>query len=305
MAYFEYMRDLVTILGSDPEKASKEMSDMVDFEISLASISTPREKRMNATLLHNPMTLKELQEKYTWLDWLDYIRAILPSDITIDENEIINIVDVHFLENLGDLLNRTPKRTIANYLLVRLAATKVTFLTNKLRKRNQEYLKTVHGQADEKARWKECTGTTLSKLPKALGAMYVRRYFDENSKKTALEMVQDIKQEFENLLKTVEWMGGETRGQALKKLQTIVTLIAYPDELKQDNVLLDYYKNLKIDKTSYIQNSYEITKFLSDVTYRKLRKPVIKNEWTTWAKVSQVNAFYTRAHNNISKLHLL
>lgn len=298
------MRDLVILLGSNPEIASKDLSDMVEFEISLASITTPKEKRRNATLLHNPITLKDLQQKYTWLDWFGYISAILPPDVTVDENEVINIVDTHFLDNLGELLERTTKRTIANFMLVRVAAASVKYLTTKLRRRQQEYLKTVYGQAEEEARWKECTEVVLSKLPNALSAMYVRQYFDENAKQTALEMVQDIKHEFKNVLKTVEWMDGETREQAIKKLQTMATLIAYPDELNQDDVLLDYYKNLKIDETSYIQSSYDITKFLADYSYRRLREPIIKNEWKTWAKAAQVNAFYNRAHNHISKLSI-
>lgn len=301
MAYFEYMRDLVILLGSDPDIASTDISNMVDFEISLATITTPKEKRRNATLLYNPIILKDLQQKYMWLDWFGYISAILPPDVIVDENEVINIVDVPFVDKLGDLLDRTPKRTISNFLLIRVVAGSVKYLTSKLRKRQQEYLKVVYGQSEEEARWKECTEVTLSKLPNALSAMYVRRNFDQNAKQTALEMVKDIKREFENVLQTVEWMDEKTREQAMKKLETMATLIAYPDELNQDDVVLEYYKNLKIDETSYIQSSYEITKFLADLAYRKLREPIIKNEWKTWAKAAQVNAFYNRAHNHISK----
>uniref|UniRef100_A0A336JZW6 CSON009745 protein n=1 Tax=Culicoides sonorensis TaxID=179676 RepID=A0A336JZW6_CULSO len=299
MAYYEYIRDLTVLLGADYETASKDISDMVDFEIALANITTPREQRRNATLLYNTLTLKKLQEKYTWLDWFGYISAILPADIVVDENEIINIVDLKFFDNLGNLLENTPKRTISNFMLGRVAASSVKYLTDKLRKRQQEYFKVVYGQSEEEARWKECTETVLSKLPNAISAMYVRRHFDEDAKKTALEMVQDIKEEFERVLKNVEWMDVNTREQAIKKLQSMSTLIAYPDELNQDDVLIDYYKNLVIDETSYLQSNHKITIFLSDLTYRKLREPIIKNEWKTWAKAAQVNAFYNRAHNHI------
>lgn len=295
----------MVLLGADPETASKEISNMVDFEINLANITSPKEKRRNATLLYNVMTLKHIQEKYNFLDWYGYISAILPPDITVDENELINIVDVPFIESLDTLLENTTKRTIANFMLARVAAGSVKYLTNKLRKRQQEYIKTVYGQAEEEVRWKECTEIVLSKLPNAVSAMYVRRHFDDNAKQIALDMVQDIKQEFENVLKTVEWMDGETREQAIQKLHTMATLIAYPDELKKNDVLLEYYKNLEIDETSYFQNSFMITIFLSDMTYRKLREPVIKNEWKTWSKAAQVNAFYNRAHNHISKFFAL
>ncbi|XP_063701659.1 neprilysin-2-like [Culicoides brevitarsis] len=299
MAYFEYMRDLAILLGADSDTASKDMSDMVDFEIELANITAAREDRRNATLLYNPITLKDLQQKYPWLDWFGYISAILPPYIPVDENELINIVDTKFVDNFGGLLEKTPKRTIANFLMTRVASGSVKYLTTKLRKRQLEYFTKISGREDEEARWKECSDITLSKLPNAVSAMYVRRYFNEESKKNALEMVDGIKQEFKNVLESVKWMDDDTREQAMKKLEAMSTLIAYPDELNKDEILLEYYKNLTINEDSYLLSSYDITKFIADEVYGKLREPIIKNEWKTWAKAAQVNAFYNRAHNHI------
>lgn len=297
------MRDLTILLGAKPEVAEQDISEMVDFEILLAEMSAAREKRRNATLLYNPISLKDLQTKYAWLNWNGYISAILPPDIFVDENEIINVVDLKFFDGLEDLLNSVPKKVLANFLMTRLASDSVSLLTDKLRKRRQSYLKTVYGQSEEEPRWKECSGDVLSKLPNALSAMYVRHHFDEDAKKTAMEMVDDIKLEFENILKSIDWMDVKTREQALIKLKSMATIIAYPDELNQDDVLIDYYKGLEIVDDDLLESSHQITKFLSDKAYGRLRDPVIKNEWRNWAKAAQVNAFYNRAHNHISKKH--
>lgn len=51
-------------------------------------ISLPNEKRRNATALYNPMPLREVQKKYNYLPWVEYINALLPEGLKINENEV-------------------------------------------------------------------------------------------------------------------------------------------------------------------------------------------------------------------------
>lgn len=119
-------------------------------------ISLPREERRNATALYNPFTIKELQESYPYLNWLDYINAMLPGAVQVDENEtVINTVP-KFFEQLGSILESTPKRTMANYFLWRIVLTTSGTMTNQLRQRKLAYFTTLYGQLSEEPRWKEC-----------------------------------------------------------------------------------------------------------------------------------------------------
>lgn len=119
-------------------------------------ISLPREERRNASLLYNPYTIKQLQESYPYMNWLDYINAMLPTGLDVDESEIVtNSVPTYFKE-LGNILNVTSKRTIANYLLWRAVLTTSGTLTSELRQRKLEFYKAVYGLQGEEPRWKEC-----------------------------------------------------------------------------------------------------------------------------------------------------
>lgn len=303
-AYFEYIRDVAILLGAPKEQASKDMGDVIDFEIELANITAPKEARRNATLLNNPITVEALQNTYTWLDWYGYISAILPPEISISDMDVVNIVDPKYFERLGGILTKTPKRTIANFMLTRLVTGSIKYLNNRLRQRNQEFKKVVYGQNEEQVRWKECVSVTVGKLPNAVSALYVRKHFNKNSKQTALDMVNDLKLVFEDDLKEVEWMDEKTKTQAINKLHSMSTLIGYPEELDDDQFLEDYYKNVEIVENNYLESSLKIFTVLSDIAYRQLRDPVIKNEWKTWAKAAEVNAFYNRVHNHIRKFFL-
>lgn len=97
-----------------------------------------------------------LQQSYPYLNWLDYINAFLPTGLKVKENEIaINSVPRYF-EQLGNILNSTSKRTMANYLLWRTVLATSGTLTNQLRELKLDFYKTVYGIQSQEARWKEC-----------------------------------------------------------------------------------------------------------------------------------------------------
>lgn len=102
------------------------------------------------------MTIKDLQEKYPYVEWLDYINALLPKKLVVDENEEINVSVPPFMEQLGELLKRTEKRAIANYMMGRIHAFSVSFLSEPFRKRQLQYSTALTGRQEQEARWKEC-----------------------------------------------------------------------------------------------------------------------------------------------------
>jgi membrane metallo-endopeptidase-like protein 1 len=71
--------------------------------------------------------------------------------------------------------------------------------------------------------------------------MYVRKYFHVDAKQNALEMVKYIKEQFKDILRSIDWMDEQTRKSALDKANTIVDHIAYPDELLDDRKLGELY----------------------------------------------------------------
>ena len=60
--------------------------------------------------MYNPMTIKELQVKYPYNQWLEYFNAILPEKSQLNEDDIVNVKDSSFFDELGKLLERTSKR---------------------------------------------------------------------------------------------------------------------------------------------------------------------------------------------------
>lgn len=104
-----------------------------------------------------------MQEKYPYIQWVEYINVLLPSPLSIDENEVIIVAVPTFFESLGKVLEETPKRVIANYMMWQVAVSSVDFLTNKLRQRQLEFSTIISGNQERAPRWKECIDLTTGR----------------------------------------------------------------------------------------------------------------------------------------------
>jgi neprilysin len=52
----------------------------------------------------------------------------------------------------------------------------------------------------------------------ASGAMYVRKYFDKEDRRAAMEMIEDLRDSFRNMVLENDWMEEQTRKYALEKV---------------------------------------------------------------------------------------
>lgn len=128
-------------------------------------ISTPAEERRDGEAQYNPHTIHDIQIKYPYIRWLDYVNGIMPEDMSVTENEVVVVITPVYFERLGEVLEATPKRTIANYLMWRSVLIASTFLNTEVRYRKLTYLASQSDQKEQEASsalWKECIGYTAS-----------------------------------------------------------------------------------------------------------------------------------------------
>ena len=125
-------------------------------------ISMPNEDRRNYTALYNTMPLAELQQRYPYMQWLEYIRNLMHTSMQINENDVVINMEPSFFEKFGEILAATPKRVIANYLMQRVVTYAGPFLTDEIRQRRVGYLSALSGVQSVEARWKECISITSS-----------------------------------------------------------------------------------------------------------------------------------------------
>ncbi|XP_015111047.1 neprilysin-2 isoform X3 [Diachasma alloeum] len=249
-------------------------------------ISLPEEKRRNLTLLYNPMTIAQLSQTYPSIPWKEYFNRLLPPSIRVDDSEIVIVVVPSFITNLEKLMNEIPKRIQANYMMWRAVTASLKYLI-------------PASETQRESRWKECVNIVLKHLSRSVDVQYVRKYFNKDAKKNTIEMVDDMRKQFNQILQNLDWMDDETRKSALEKATSMTSHIAYPDVLLDERKLEEFYHDLELSDENYLQNILNLTLFKTKYSFSKLRKPVNKSDWRTEANPTTVNAFYSPDRNSI------
>jgi predicted metalloendopeptidase len=95
-----------------------------------------------------------------------------------------------------------------------------------------------------------CSNMVQSKMEMAVGQLYIRKYFNNKSKKEALNMVNNLLSEFKLILNENEWMEDESKRRAIEKVHSIDTKIGYSDQILNDTYLDILYENVNLFKIS-------------------------------------------------------
>ena len=152
------------------------------------------------------------------------------------------------------------------------------------------YSKTLNGIEENLPRWKRGVSAVDQILGEAVGKIYVKKYFEPAAKERMIELVHNLETAMEERLKNLEWMGEETKAQALEKLSKFNSKIGYPDVWKD-------YSNLEIEEEDLIGNYLRYAKFEDDRAMAKLSGPINRDEW--FINPQTVNAFYNPSMNEI------
>ncbi|KAL7038352.1 hypothetical protein ACKWTF_009559 [Chironomus riparius] len=303
LAYKNYQVDLATLFGASRPDLAEKMAQALEFEWSLANISLTREERRDANKLYNPTTIAELQTKYPQLNWLTYLNSLMPADTQFTSTDVIINAVPTFFEKLFPLLDATPKETIANYLMWRVALSSASSLSKVFRDRHQEYNRITTGKEVADPRGLQCSDITLSYYPHAVGSLYVRRYFDEKAKAKVLEMIKQIKAAFKGIVNEIDWMDEATKTAAHKKADKMGEQMAYADELLNDTALIQYYaklhENVEIDSINFHATILKLGSAATMFNLKKLRQMVDREDWTTHVTPAIVNAYYSPQENII------
>lgn len=307
-AYVKFASDVAVMFGADPALADSEMKDVLAFETEIANITMRAEDRRDNEALYNRMTIAEMGQNFTepqptdtiQFNWYDYISGIMGLDdinVTITDSEPVVVRAVPYFQKFFNVLQKYPKRTIANYIVWSIMKNRVNNLPSRFTDVRDEYKKVVYGQATSRARWRVCEDYVMGQMGMAIGQKFVKQEFDETAKDSALEMIGNIRTAFNELLNEVDWMDEHTKSLAREKAEAMRNWIGYPDDLLDNDHLNEIYENVTTDKNEYFQNVLQNLRRIAAGGLRVLREPYDKNVWTT--PPSTVNAYYNSVLNNI------
>lgn len=299
-AYYNYLVELAVLFGADKRFAQYEVQTLMFFKQQLANISLPQEQRRDDTALYNPMTITELQRRHPSINWSEVINNFVDFPDKVIENDEIVVVNVpQYLSGFEDLLRKTSKRVLANHAIFQAITSLESFLPEDIRTIYQTLESKIYGTTSSLPRWEECVTITTDILQIAAASVYVRKYFDDETKYKAKDIIDSVKKEFIGTLRKTEWMDEVTRTKAIDKANAMNVYVGYPNELLDNKKINLYYKNLEVDYDNYLNFVLNVTIFKTDKTIEQLWKINNKTDWTTHSYSTAVNAFYDSSENSM------
>jgi putative endopeptidase len=285
----EYVRHMTTmfgLMGDDAGKAAAEANTVMAIETKLARASMTNVEQRDPIKTYNKMTLAQLSELNQNLSWKAYFQDIKQPGIME-----LNVMQPDFFRALDKELVATPLEDWKTYLRWQLLTTTSPTLSSKFENENFNFFsKYLNGTKEQLPRWRRCVAATDGSMGEALGEVYVQKNFTPDAKQRMQTMVKNLIAALREDLGTIQWMGNETRQQALTKLDAIAQKIGYPDKWRD-------YSALKINRKSYAANSMRANQFEFNRQLGEIGKGVDRGQWVM--SPPTVNAYYQPLRNEI------
>ena len=284
-AYVAHLGRLLGLAGTPAPEAAAQQVMALETHLAKASLSDVQRRDPNAVYHKLPIgALDKLAPGFTWTVYLH--------DIGAPEVPSLNVTVPGFFEGLQKTLAETPLEAIKLYLRARLLQHAADMLPKRFVEENFAfYGKTLAGAKELKPRWKRCVGFTDAALGEDLGKIYVRDSFGPDSKAAIGALIRHLRAAYAADIKSVPWMGQETRDKAEAKLESMVEKIGYPDKWRD-------YSALEIKRDDPLGNRFRAEIFETGRQLDKIGKPVDKGEWEMTPPT--VNAYYDGHMNNIN-----
>lgn len=286
-AYREYIRKVMELAGYSAEDASRTSDTVVEVETEYARHKKTREERRDPLKGYNLMTIDEICGKYPYFDWKEIF-----SKSGLENVKKANVASPKFMEFINEYVAGLSDRQIKDLMAFGSVSSSTGVLGEAFYDADFEmFSRVMSGTEEKKPLWKRAMAIPGSMFGEAVGQLYVKKYFPEENKRYMTGLVENLRQSLGKHISDLTWMSDETKNKALEKLKSLKVKIGYPDKWKD-------YSEIHIDPSkTYMENVLKASEWFTLDNYRKMDKPVDKDEW--YMTPQTVNAYYSPLSNEI------
>ncbi len=284
--YLTHMARMFSLLGETPAAARADAATVLALETRLAKASLSKVALRDPQQSYHLTTLKGLQKMAPQTDWQIYF-----SGVKLDTPGEFNVGQPTFFAEASRMLATLPLDQWQAYLRWHLLNATAGELSTAFVEEDFDFKgRILAGTKELQPRWKRVLTTVDANIGEALGELYVAKFFGPEAKAEALSMVGNIKQAMRETINDLPWMTAATKTEALKKLDTIVVKIGYPDRWRN-------YSSLTIEANGYLANSLRASQFEFRRNLAKLGTAIDRGEWGMTPPT--VNAYYNPTMNEM------
>lgn len=206
--------------------------------------------------------------------------------------------DIMYLQNVVEYIFQLPKLEIELYIWWNVVEELALHTTSDIRKLHSEYAHKITKLEAGISRSEYCTGGVNKLMGMAVSYAIAESDFLIYTKPKVLNMLNNIREAFNNLVRETTWMDDGTKCSTLEKSIAMDSMIGFPDWILENGKLDEFYKGIECNETTHLENMMNVIEWKME---RKLRMFKMEDDFQ-WATVpTNVNAFHTFQSNAISK----
>ena len=286
-AYEKYVKRMMELIGYDATSQQRVWDTVIAFETEFAKNKMTREQRRNPQLRYNLRSMDQIRKDYKNIDWDTYFL-----ELGVEDLSEANVASPAFMDFLNSYLPTLTQQQIKDYLVYEAVSDSSGVLSDDFQNANFEMFgRVMSGKEEQEARWKRAMTIPNAMLGEAVGELYVNKYFPFENKAYMVDLVENLRKALGKHIDNLTWMSDITKAKAREKLATFTVKIGYPDQWK------DYSEIIIDPDKSYLENVYNASVWYTQDNYKKLHKPVDKEEWHMTPQT--VNAYYNPTTNEI------
>src|SRR4249919_58424 len=284
-AYVAHVSKQLQNAGIAAADADKQARDVLAFETRLAKASLSPIEQRDPNNQYHFVKVADADKLSPDFPWSDFLKA---QGVNV---EGFSLSQPKFFAEFGKMVKDVPAEQWQAYFRAHLIDGMSPYLSDKFANEQFDFFgKTLHGQQEQKPRWKRVLGTTEGGVGEALGQLYVKQYFPPESKAAMQKLVGNLRDSLKARLEKLDWMGADTKAKAIEKWDSFMPKIGYPDKWRS-------WDGLATTRDGYVQNVLAATKFNYAWLMGKVGKPVDRTEWGMTPQT--VNAYYNPQQNEI------
>ncbi|XP_057332174.1 neprilysin-11-like [Microplitis mediator] len=275
----------------------KDIRNLIKFELALRKLDDEYDEMSIGDFLEEYNEgIEELDSDVKKINFQDIFNGIFGLiDHKINESTMITIATPSYYVQLTELLNKTHKRTIVNYIHWNFVRDMLQYTTKEMRSLKSKLEDTVYEASEKKPRWLECTEEM--KMIRAAAYAFVDKFYTADIDKSVHEMTENIRKELEELIERTSWMDEESKRLSKKKLNSMKVFIGFPDWYRNRTAVTNSYKGLLIGSHLF-DNVLSYKKYEKKKEYQNAVDPDADSaDPDTEIDPIIVNAFYTPEEN--------
>ncbi|KAK6732302.1 hypothetical protein RB195_016594 [Necator americanus] len=209
--------------------------------------------------------LSELDVKLSSVNWTKYFIMMAPPDTHsyFLADPLVHVPNRKYIEELDGILQNTPKRVLANFVILHYILSWAKYLNDDYRTLLKEYMFDI-GVEDYPSKSTSCVTVTTRMFDAAFTSVYGQKFNGSATEKIVEKLTREIFASFKERIKENKWMTREQKEFAILKAERMKSHVAYEDvhfnETELDNrhkdlIELQHLKFLElVDKYDYSQS---------------------------------------------------